>query len=178
MFFCYDCQQRRLYLSDPTRRAFVKQYIGNSTVCPVSIKPIVASMDEFIRHLHTLQTISFTQESNLYTQIPGEIFDRQVNALGLDLPQRMKVKLEYASLPIGNARLVLQKLESSQKAAQFENIVAVGIDDKGIEQAFDFQSVLSSIDVEGEKDSNGHYDNADIRKKIIMQIEKVGKPNV
>lgn len=173
LFFCYDFKKHRIYLNDDTKKAFVKKYIGDSVQMSVKIKPIIADLDFFIEHLRELKSVSFVQEDNLCNKIPGEIFDRQINALGLDTPERLKVKLEYGSLPHDRARAVLQSLKKMYKKAQFQNLIAVGVDDQGLEECFDFQNMLTTVEIEVDKDSNGHYDGNEVREAFIQKIQEL-----
>lgn len=170
MFFCYDLNKHRLYLTDETKKAFIKGYMGESIQLPIRIKPIVVDLDAFIAHLRELRSISFVQEDNLCNRIPGEIFDRQVNALGLDLPERLKVKLEYGHLPHEKARTVLQNLKKMHQKAQFQNLIAIGIDDQGLEECFDFRNMLTTVDIATEKDDDGHYDCSEVKESFIQKI--------
>ena len=173
LFFCYDIKDRRFYISDHTKKGFIKKYFSDILGKPVFIKPIVASLKEYEATIHALTTVTFTQVNNLYNQDKSGLFQKQISALGLDIPESMKVRLNYGFLPLDQARKVLQELNRAFKKAQFQDLVAIGIDDSGVEYAFDFDRVYASIEVNAEKDGNGHYDPNEIKEKFIKEIQRI-----
>ena len=152
LFFCYDIKDRRFYISDHTKKGSLKEYEAT---------------------IHALTTVTFTQVNNLYNQDKSGMFQKQISALGLDIPESMKVRLNYGFLPLDQARKVLQQLNRAFKKAQFQDLVAIGIDDSGVEYAFDFDRVYASIEVNAEKDGNGHYDSNEIKEKFIKEIQRI-----
>lgn len=173
LFVCYDLQKNCLYVSDYQKKGAITHYIGETLQCDAKTKCVFSSVDEFLGRVTTLKSISFTQKNNLFTQPENSIFRKVPNIYGLNLPSRSKVKLDYGDTPIGTIRDAMRDWKVKRDAGEFEDIVVVGVDDRGIEEIFNFQTAISSIELNVIKDDNGRFDPESVKMVLIRQLGEI-----
>ena len=86
------------------------------------------------------------------------------------MPRRSKVKLDYGDTPIGTIRNAMRDWKVKREAGEFEDIVVVGVDDRGIEEVFNFQTTISSLELKVIKDDNGRYEPEAVKAALINQL--------
>jgi hypothetical protein len=86
------------------------------------------------------------------------------------MPNRSKVKLDYGDTPIGAIRDAMRNWKVKREAGEFEDIVVVGKDDRGVEEVFNFQTVISSVEANVIKDDNGRFDPEAVKASLINQL--------
>ena len=57
-----------------------------------------------------------------------------------------------------------------REAGEFEDIVVVGVDDHGFEEVFNFQTAISSVDINVIKDDNGRFEPEAVKAALIVQL--------
>ena len=123
----------------------------------VQIKNIYRSIDEFVETVRYLREVTFVQTRNLMNSTPESIFSQTVNIYGLDIPEKMRLKVEYGGTPIGYLQEKLYDIKRKLNSSEYENVVLVGIDDAGMEQKFNFSTMIKSVAIKAEKDENGIF---------------------
>lgn len=103
----------------------------------------------------------FGQGSDLFVQI-GNIW-------GQDLPKKIQLKIAYGDVPIHKGGRQIVDLFSHHKE-EFENVIVIGCDDAGVEQTFDFSSLLKHIIVHPTKDENEHFDSYEVRRLLLEKL--------
>ena len=170
LFACYDLKNGALYVSDYQKKAAITDYMEDTLQHPVKAKYVFSSVDEFLGRVAKLKSVSFTQKNNLFN-FPNDSLLRKVsNIYGLDLPNRSKVKLDYGNTPIGTIRNAMLDWKVKRESGEFEDIVVVGVDDRGFEEVFNFQTTISSVEANVIKDDNGRYDPWAVRAALINQL--------
>ena len=170
LFACYDLLRKILYVSDYQKKAAITYYIEETLQCDAKAKYVFSSIDEFLSRVTTLKSVSFTQKNNLYNLPEHSIFRKVSSIYGLDLPSRSKVKLDYGDTPIGTIRDAMRDWKVKREAGEFEDIVVVGVDDRGIEEVFNFQTAISSVELNVIKDDNGRFDPEAVKAALINQL--------
>lgn len=168
-FACYDTKEKFLFISDLGRRATFSSYLSDSVQRPFTIKNVYSNVDDFCSRIKTIRGFTFTQVDNLFSRT-NDIFQQVGNICGLDLPSRMYLKIDYPDIPVHQGRSFIDRLHHDQN--QFERIVVVGCDDEGIEQTFDFSSIMKRVEIKPEKDENEHYDPVEVRSLILAELRK------
>ena len=170
LFVCYDLKKQKLYVSDYQKKGAITFFMEDTLQIPVKAKYIFSTIDEFLGRVKTLKSVSFTQRDNLYNMPGDSSFRKIANIYGLDLPSRSKVKLDYANTPIGCIRDAMRDWKIKREAGEFEDVVVVGIDDHGIEEVFNFQTTISSLELNVIRDDNGRFEPVAVKAAIISQL--------
>lgn len=172
-FACFDSLSNRLYLSDIKRKNFLEKYLNQILDCKIQIKYTYKSLDDFCKTIKTIKGFRFTQTRNLFTK-PDDLFSIVGNQFGQDLPDKMTLKVEYSSLYVINEGMKLLK-RLAQSRNDFDEVVVIGCNDEGIEESYNFESLIQHIDIELKKDTNEHFNVNDVRDSLL---EKLRKQNV
>ena len=171
LFIIYDIEENLLYLSDMSKKSFVKEYLIDILHTEVIIKNIYASLEEFQNSIKRLKKLKFTQYYNVQNMLGDEsIFLKEANALGLDLPNKITMQVEYQNSLIGNIKEGLQKIKYKKEKGYFEDIILIGEDDQGIEQNFNFSSLVKNIVINISKNENEQYDNKEVEQLFFDKI--------
>lgn len=168
-FACFDAKNHFLYLSDINKRSFLQKYLSNMTQTEFSISNVYSSIDDFCQHVKTIRSLKFTQTSNLFSE-NNEIFTRITNILGLDMPEKMQVKIGLGDIPIRGNRHILDYFQKARSA--FDNVIIIGCDDDNVAQTFDLSSVIKHIVISPAKDENEHYDPQKVKKLLLKELRK------
>lgn len=166
-FACYDTKNHFLYLNDLNRRSFFQQYLSDAVQKAFSINNIYASVDEFCRRVKSIRGFTYTQVDNLYAR-SGEIFQQVGDMWGLDLPSKVQMKISYGDIPVHKGKVLIDRLHRHKE--EFENVVVVGCDDVGVEQTFDFSSILKHIQIQPGKDENEHFNPEEIKSLLLDKL--------
>ena len=98
------------------------------------------------------------------------IFMQQVSELGLDMPEKITMQIEYPNTLIGSLRNGIQNIKQKKEQGYFKDIVLIGVDDSGIEQSFDFSSVVKNIEILTRKNEDERYDNEEVERCFFEKI--------
>lgn len=169
-FALYDTTRQFLYLSDIGKRAFLSKYIRDILQKEIDIKAIYSSVDEFCNHIKTLKELRFVQVDNLISR-ESQPFKVAIDILGLDV-EELQVKIGLGNVPVSKGHSTLRKLQQTRD--QYERIVVVGRDDKGVEQSFDYSSILKHIEVHMGKDEDEHYEANEVKSKLLQELRNSG----
>lgn len=170
LFACYDLVGGCLYISDHQKRGAIVYYIADTLQCGVKAKFVHSSIDEFLSRVTQLKSVTFTQKNTLHNLHPNSLFRQVPNIYGLDLPDRSKVKLDYGNAPIGMIKNVIRDWKVKRDSEEFEDVVVVGTDDSGLEEIFNFQTTLSSVEIKVIKDDNCRYEPEAVKAALINQV--------
>jgi hypothetical protein len=166
-FACFDTQDHFLYLNDLNRRSFLQQYLSDTVQKEFSINNVYASVEEFCSCVKSIRGFTYTQVDNLYAR-SGEIFQQVGDMWGLDLPSRVQLKISYGDIPVHKGKALIDRFSCHKN--EFENVVIIGCDDAGVEQTFDFSSVLKHIQIQPNKDDNEHYDPNEVKTLLLDNL--------
>ena len=170
LFACYDLDRHILYVSDYTKKATITDYISEMMQKPAHTKNILRSVDDFLNAVTQLKSVSFTQRRTLFTSAEDSTFRKQAKMYVLDLPERSKIRLDYGSTPIGNAKNALRDWKMRRESGEFEDIVVVGADDSGFESTFNFSALVSSVEINVIKDDDYRYEPRIIKTLLVNQL--------
>lgn len=174
LFIIYDKKTGYLYLSDINKRGFVKNYINETLQCEVVIKNIYASLQEFRQSVKYLKKLRFTQAYNVMNvAISDSLFLQQANALGLDLPKKITMQFEYGNTPLEKIEGGLENIRYKRTQGFFDDIVLIGVDDDGIEQNFDFRSLVKNVEIITSKNENERFEAVEIERLFMERIKEV-----
>ncbi len=170
LFVCYDLQSKLLYMSNISKRKFLKNYLHEVLQKDVVIKSIIKSIEEFEQVIKVVKHAKFTQVNNIMNQVPESIFKQTANIYGLDMPDRLTLKVDFGNTPIGAVRTAIRRYKQRLDSSEFESVVLVGEDESGLEHSFNFSSMVHSISIQAEKNSNGHFDNHTVKQLLLNKI--------
>lgn len=111
----------------------------------------------------------YTQVRNLFSQT-GDIFKQVSDILGLDTPEKIQMKVAYGDIPVHIGRSLVERFHRNKD--QFEDVIIIGCDDEGVEQTFDFSSIIKRIEITPQKDENEHYDPQEVRSLLLAELRK------
>lgn len=171
LFVIYDVSHHLLYLNDMSKRNFLKDYFSSIVKFGVTIKNIYASLEEFQDSIKTLKQLKFTQIYNVNNvAVKDSIFNQQVNVLGLDIPNKISMQVEFPNSPVGFLKQGFQNLKQKKDDNFFKDIVLIGEDDHGIEQSFDFSSIIKNIILNPIKNDDERYDDSEVKRLFFNKI--------
>lgn len=169
-FICYDTSNELLYTTDLDKRNFIEYYMYITLQKDVKIKNIYASLEDFEKKVKTISSLRFTQIDNIINELPGSLFRQNANLFGFDLPKKMITKIEFHNEPIKKLKSKLNKFVSYKNDIKVQDIILIGHDDKGVEQSFDFNSIIKNIELKVNKNNDSRYDPIEIQKAFLDRI--------
>lgn len=95
---------------------------------------------------------------------------QQTNILGLDLPDKITMQVEYTDTLIGKVKNGMQELKQKRDQGLFTDIIVIGEDDFGIEQSFDFRSVIKNIEINVNKNEDDRYNDKEVEDRFFEKI--------
>lgn len=132
---------------------------------------LYSSLDEFQKSVKVLKKLKFTQYRNISNTLDKEsIFMQQANELGLDMPEKIMMQIEYPNTFVGNLKNGIQILKKKKDQGYFSDIILIGEDDFGIEQSFDFTSIIKNIEVAVRKNEDDRYDENEVERNFFEKI--------
>ena len=168
-FACYDTKTCLLYLTDMTRKATLTAYLSDTIQKQFLIKNVYASVDEFCARVRAIRGFRFTQIDNVFGRA-SDIFQQIGNIFGLDLPEKVQLKVGYGDIPVHEGRCIVDRFQ--KKRDEFQDVVIIGVDDEGVEQTFDFSSIIKHIEIHPVKDENEQYDPVEVRELLLAELRK------
>ena len=166
-FACYDNDRKRLFISSLTVRSAFRRFLIDTTQRVYDIRNIYTSLDEFCSHIKAIKGFSFTQVDNMFAR-ENDIFKVITDYGGLDIPNKLQLKVSYGDTPIHQGRALIDKLHRDKDA--FEHVVLIGTDENGLEQTFDFSSVIERIEIDVRKDTTEHYDAQEVKALLLAKL--------
>lgn len=166
-FACYDLKTHLLYINDLDRRKTLSKYLSYSIQKEFCINNVYASVDEFCNRVKTIKGFKYTQVRNLFTE-SSDIFRQVSNIWGLDTPERIQMKITCGDLPVHKGRTIVERFKRNKE--EFEDVIVIGCDDEGVEQTFDFSTIIKRIEIFPQKDENEHYDPIEIRTLLLNEL--------
>ena len=171
LFLILDTESQLLYLSDITKKGAIKAYFTEELQADIIIKNLYSSLDEFQKSVKILKKLKFTQYRNISNTLDKEsIFMQQANELGLDMPDKIMMQIEYPNTFVGNLKNGIQSLKKKKDQGYFSDIILIGEDDFGIEQSFDFTSIIKNIEVAVKKNEDDRYDENEVERNFFEKI--------
>ena len=167
-FACYDCMEHYLYMNDLNRRTFLERYLSYTLQKEFRINNVYGSVDEFCDRIKAIRGFQYTQVDDMFGQ-GSDLFVQIGNIWGQDLPKKIQLKIAYGDVPIHKGGRQIVDLFSHHKE-EFENVIVIGCDDAGVEQTFDFSSLLKHIIVHPTKDENEHFDSYEVRRLLLEKL--------
>ena len=167
LFACFDADRKRLYISDHTKKNTIRNFLSYTVQRNYSIQNIYSSVDEFCDRIKTVRGYKFTQIDNLFSR-DNDIFKAIVDYGQLDIPRKLQLQVSYGDVPVHSGRALIDKIHRDKD--KFERVIIIGADDDGIEQTFDFSSVIERIDINPMKDENEHYDASEVETLLLAKL--------
>lgn len=167
-FACYDTEKHILYASDLNKRAFLQVYLEHATQKKFYINNVYASVDEFCARVKSIRGFHFIQVDNMFAR-QGEVFNQISDIWGVDAPNKIKLSISYPDIPIhGGGRGLVDRIHRDKN--QFENVIIIGCDDDGVEQTFDFSSIIKRVTISPFKDDDAHYDSLEVKTLLLAEL--------
>lgn len=167
-FACYDCAEHYLYLNDLNRRTFLSSYLSDTLQKEFRITNIYGSVDDFCDKIKAIRGFQYTQVDDMFGR-GSDLFAQIGNIWGQDLPKKVQLKIAYGDIPVHRGgRQIVERF--CRHKEEFENIIIVGCDDAGVEQTFDFSSLLKHIVIHPVKDETEHFDPREVRELLLEKL--------
>ena len=80
------------------------------------------------------------------------------------------MKITYGDIPVHTGRALIDRFHRDKN--QFEDVIIIGCDDAGVEQTFDFSSVIKRVEIFPRIDENEHYDPPEIQQLLLAELRK------
>lgn len=170
LFICYDLDKATLYINDLEKCGFAMHYIKNTLQKDVEIKKIFKSLEEFEKIIKTIKSVKYVQKDNLSNRMNDSLFNQERNIFGMDLPDKITISLDFNNRLIRNFKNISQTFKKGKDVGEFEDIVIVGFDDNDMEHKFDFNNMITSIEIDILKNENGMYDKNTIKTIFLNEI--------
>lgn len=171
LFCAFDIDSQILYINDYTKKGIIKSYVSDTLQKEAIIKNIYSSLEEFQEGVKFLKKVKFTQYRNVVNTLDKKsIFTQQTNILGLDLPDKITMQVEYTDTLIGKVKNGMQELKQKRDQGLFTDIIVIGEDDFGIEQSFDFRSVIKNIEINVNKNEDDRYNDKEVEDRFFEKI--------
>lgn len=169
-FACYDTHTKLLFINDLNRRPTLAAYLSDAIQRDFVIKNIYASVDEFCDRVKAIREFRYVQIDNLFGR-SSDIFQQVGNMWGQDLPSKVYMKISYNDIPMHQGgRALVEKFH--RRRSEFENVIIVGCDDEGVEQTFDFSSIIKRVEINPQKDENEQYDTSEVRDLLLTKLRE------
>lgn len=168
-FACYDTVNHFLYINDLNRRNTLMWYLSDAIQKEFVVNNVYSSVDEFCNRIRCIRGFRYTQVRNLFSQT-GDIFKQVSDIWGLDAPEKIQMKVAYGDIPVHIGRSLVERFHRNKD--QFEDVIVIGCDDEGVEQTFDFSSIIKRIEITPQKDENEHYDPQEVRRLLLAELRK------
>ena len=167
-FACYDTKKHFLYMSDFNKKGFVEQYLSDTLQKEFKINNIYTSVDDFCKNIKAIRGFQYTQVDNVFSR-GGTLFSQVGNIWGQDLPSKVQLKISYGDIPVhGGGRALIDRVYRHRE--EFEDVIVIGCDDCGIEQTFDFSSVLKHLVIQPTKDENEHFNPTEVIDLLLSNL--------
>lgn len=166
-FACYDTEKHFLYISDISRRTIMAKYLQDAVQKEFVINNVYTSVDEFCARIKYIRGFRYIQVRNLFSQ-NGTLFNQVSDIWGLDAPEKIQMKIAYGDIPVHVGRSLLDRFQREKD--QFEEVIIIGCDDAGVEQTFDFSSVIKRIEISPTKDENEHYEPSEVKNLLLSAV--------
>lgn len=169
LFVCYDVEKHFLYINDLTRRPMVTAYLHDSTQNEFKINNVYASVDEFCNRVKYIRGFRYTQVYDLFSK-DGDLFNQVADLWGLDTPEKIQMQMTYGDIPIHRGRPLIDRFNRNRD--EFKDVIIIGCDDKGVEETFDFSSVIRRIEISPSKDADQHYDPEEVKTLLLRELRQ------
>jgi len=80
------------------------------------------------------------------------------------------MQVEYTDTLIGKVKNGMQELKQKRDQGLFTDIIVIGEDDFGIEQSFDFRSVIKNIEINVNKNEDDRYNDKEVEDRFFEKI--------
>ena len=166
-FACYDNKRERLFISPLAAKTAFRNFLSDASQKEYQIRNIYTSVDDFCSHIKTIKGFHFTQVDNMFSR-ENDIFKAVSDYGGLDIPNKLQLKVSYGETPVHLGRALIDKLHHHRD--EYEQIIVIGANDEGIEQTFDFSSVIERIEIDARKDATEHYDPQEVKVALLAKL--------
>ena len=86
------------------------------------------------------------------------------------MPDKITMQVEYTDTLIGKVKNGMQELKQKRDQGLFTDIIVIGEDDFGIEQSFDFRSVIKNIEINVNKNEDDRYNDKEVEDRFFEKI--------
>lgn len=169
LFVCYDLKSRFLFVSDMNRQSFIQKYFSETTQKAFYIQKVYTSVDEFCSKIKSIRGFKYVQVDNLYAR-NGDIFKQISDMWGMDTPSKVQMKVSYGDIPVHRGRALIDRFHRDKN--EFENVIIIGCDNEGVEQTFDFSTVIRHITVNPTKDENEHFNPTEVKNLLLKELRR------
>lgn len=174
LFVLYDSRRSMLYMNDFNKKTFLKEYLSDVlTGKEIVIRNILASLEDFQNQVKEIKRIKLVRKNDLFSLMdPDGIFSRKGDIFGLDIPDKYVLHLDYENKPIGAIKKALQEIKKKKTQGYFEEVMLIGVNEAGIEENFNFSTLMKKLEIHPYKNDNDRYDPAEIETLIIGEVKK------
>lgn len=172
-FACYDTQEHFLFISDISKRHFLEFYFSDTTQNGYQIKNIYTSVDEFCQRVQTIKEFRYTQDKNIFSYYSGDsdIFKQVGDIWGLSEPDSLQIKIGCGNIPIrGGGFGLIDRIRREHEKNAFKDVIIIGKDEHGVEESFDFSSLLKRFEIHIRKNENGRYNVEEVKQQFFDTI--------
>ncbi len=170
LFCLYDFKYNTFYISNSKKKTFLEEYFKYKLEKDIVIKRFFKSKEDFVNHIKTIDSISFTSIDNLFS-INNDFFGEPKDIFGLGQPENFKMEINYNNRKITNVfkDKFLNLLDKKDKS-EIHSLVCIGKDENKIEAIFDIESFTQTIPLNLKKDEFGQYDENVVQSNLLNEL--------
>lgn len=178
-FGMYYLKNNTLYITDTNRKKVLIDYLKSILNVEVNIKNQYKNIEEFSKAISSLKNIKFTVRPDLFQDEKG-IYNHVNNIFGFDMAEYVKIDVNYNRLSFkDNKDKLIERVFQKQKNNQLGNLVVCGYDDNDVENIFDTQSYIMTVDIYIKADEDtGLYDQDKVKHTLLSKLSKVIKGEI
>lgn len=168
LFAVYDIDKENFYISNQKQKSFFKNFFGKYTEEDVIIKDHYKSIDEFLKVIESVETITFTGSQNIFSN-GGDIMEPLKNIFGYQQPEEFTIAAKYSA----KKDFLIERIKSlfkKQQSSELNKLVCIGKDDKGFTNIFNANSFVAKFTISSDKDEQSLFCEADVKNKILDKL--------
>lgn len=177
LFACYIESKNTLYISNMQKLSFLDSYFKSILAKEISLKKILISADEFLEKIKSVKSIKFAVRDNLFSNVDGSlsISPEHKDIYGLGVPDYYEIKSTfYNRRTITEAfKDFFKKMAGWQKTGEAQELICVGIDDKGVENTYNSNEFVRKIKTlsNSDKDEYGFYNKEAVFEALKKSLD-------
>jgi len=170
LFAVYDNKTKNFYISNQKQKNFFKIFFKKYTLeqDDVIIKNHYKDIEEFLKEINSVQTISFTGSQNIFTN-GGDLMTHLKNIFGYNEPVEFTVEAKYNAKKEFLKEKIIQ-LFRKQQNHELKKLVCIGKDEQGFEKYFNANNFYEKYDISSDKDNQSLFNEDDVKQKILNKL--------
>ncbi|QKF82938.1 hypothetical protein [Halarcobacter ebronensis] len=166
-FFClYIYSTKSFFISNLKKKNVFQAVLKSKLNKNFCLKTIYKTQEEFINIINSIQKISFTHLTNIFSH-DSKKRQALIDLTGTDAPENFTIEATYEKSKI--LGFVLDLLNSKDS---YKDLVITGLDESNFEVVFNNDTFNKKIEVKAIKNENGKYCSNQIKEGLLKEIDE------